>query len=115
MKVRRPRTLLGMVLMGLAFVTVPLLVAIGNAMYKLGQLATESEVVLDVSGKATLQAERLTNLLASMQRNALIYVALKGDAAAQNALASYDRDQAGFAADGRDRRSPHNPEQEVRP
>ena len=46
MKMRRPRTLLGMVLMGLAFVTVPLLIAVGNAMIKLGQLAAESEVVL---------------------------------------------------------------------
>jgi hypothetical protein len=34
MKMRRPRTLLGMVLMGLAFVTVPLLIASVNGMIK---------------------------------------------------------------------------------
>ena len=61
MKMRRPRTLLGMVLMGLAFVTVPLLVAVGNAMIKLGQLAAESEVVLDDSATATLENQRLAN------------------------------------------------------
>jgi hypothetical protein len=77
MKMRRPRTLLGMVLMGLAFVTVPLLVAIGNAGIKLGQLAAESEVVLDDSATATLQTERLTNLLTSMERNARTYVQIK--------------------------------------
>ena len=98
MKVGRPRTLLGMVLMGLAFVTVPLLVAVGNAMYKLGLLATESEVVLDESGRATQNTERLTNLLGSMERNARTYVTLKEVAspAASNTLASYDRDQADF-------------------
>ena len=81
MKIGRPRTLLGMVLMGLAFVTVPLLVAIGNAMYKLGQLAAESEVVLTNSATATLQTERLTNLLVSMERNARSYVQIKDELA----------------------------------
>ena len=59
MKIRRPRTLLGMVLMGLAFVTVPLLVAVGNAMIKLGQLAGESELVLADSATAALENQRL--------------------------------------------------------
>jgi two-component system sensor histidine kinase GlrK len=98
MKMRRPRTLLGMVLMGLFVVTVPLLVAIGNAMFKLGQLAAESEVVLDVSGTATLQNERLANLLGSMEVNALSYMKVKGleSAAGPNLLAAYDADQADF-------------------
>ena len=63
MKMRRPRTLLGMVLLGLAFVTVPLLVAVGNAMIRLGQLANESEVVLGDGAFAALENQRLTNLL----------------------------------------------------
>src|SRR5688572_8283999 len=100
MKMGRPRTLLGMVLMGLAFVTVPLLVAIGNAGIKLGQLAAESEVVLADSATATLQNERLANLLGSMERNALSYVTIKdlaaSQAAANNLLASYAADQADF-------------------
>ena len=57
MKIGRPRTLLGMVLMGLAFVTVPLLVAIGNAMIEIGQLAAESKDVLDDSATATQQTD----------------------------------------------------------
>ena len=99
MKMRRPRTLLGMVLMGLLVVTVPLLVAVGNAMYKLGQLAAESEVVLTDSAMATLQNERLANLLDSMERNALSYVTLKdvaSEAARSNMLASYAAFQADF-------------------
>lgn len=99
MKIGRPRTLLSMVLMGLFVVAVPLLVAVGNAMFKLGALAAESEVVLTQSTTATLQTERLTNLLASMERNARNYVTLKevaSSAAPSNTLASYDRDQADF-------------------
>jgi hypothetical protein len=41
-----------MVLVGLAFVTVPLLIAVGNALVKLGQLAAESETVLSDSATA---------------------------------------------------------------
>ncbi len=77
MRMGRPRTLLGMVLMGLAFVTVPLLVAVGNAMIKLGQLAAESEVVLADSATATLENQRLANLLDRMERNARQYLTLQ--------------------------------------
>ena len=76
MKMGRPRTLLGLVLLGLAFVTVPLLIAIGNAVLKLGQLATESEAVLGDSATATLQNEKLVSLLTSMERNARQYLQL---------------------------------------
>src|SRR5262245_41355748 len=93
MKVRRPRTLLGMVLMGLAFVTVPLLAAIGNAMIKLGQLATESEVVLDDSATAEAGNQRLSNLRDRMERNARQYLTLQ----ASELLTLYDSDQAAFA------------------
>jgi two-component system, NtrC family, sensor histidine kinase GlrK len=98
MKVRRPRTLLGMVLMGLAFVTVPLLAAIGNAMIKLGQLATESEVVLDDSATATLGNQRLSNLIDRMERNARQYLTLQNvSTASSDLLTLYDSDQAAFA------------------
>jgi two-component system sensor histidine kinase GlrK len=96
MKMRRPRTLLGMVLMGLAFVTIPLLVAVGNAMIKLGQLAAESEAVLGDSATATLENQRLTNLLQRMERNALQYIELKNVVATSDLLTLYDRDQATF-------------------
>jgi len=97
MKMRRPRTLLGLVLLGLAFVTVPLLIAIGNAVLKLGQLATESEAVLGDSATATLQNEKLVSLLTSMERNARQYLQLQGGVASASELLNfYDGDQASF-------------------
>lgn len=89
MKIRRPRTLLGLVLLGLAFVTLPLLIAVGDAMLKLGQLAEQSETVLSDSATATQENQRLASLLSDMERNALQYLVL------QNAdlLTLYDGDQ----------------------
>ncbi len=92
MKLRRPRTLLGMVLMGLAFVTVPLLIAVGNAMLELGQLAKESELVLADSATATLENGRLANLLNRMERSARQYYEIQ----AGDLLTFYDNDQAAF-------------------
>jgi two-component system, NtrC family, sensor histidine kinase GlrK len=94
MRIGRPRTLLGMVLMGLAFVTVPLLVAVGNAMIKLGQLAAESELVLADSATATLENQRLANLLDRMERNARQYLTLQTVVSASDLLPLYDSDQA---------------------
>jgi two-component system sensor histidine kinase GlrK len=98
MKIRRPRTLLGMVLVGLAFVTVPLLIAIGNAVIKLGQLATDSETVLSESATATLENQRIANLLFSMERGARQYLLLKDatSSSAPDLLTLYDGDQADF-------------------
>ena len=97
MKMRRPRTLLGLVLLGLAFVTVPLLIAIGNAVIKLGQLATESEAVLGDSATATLQNEKLVSLLSGMERNARQYLQLQGVVASASELLNlYDSDQVAF-------------------
>jgi two-component system sensor histidine kinase GlrK len=92
MKVKRPRTLLGLVLLGLAFVTLPLLVAVGNAVIKLGQLAVESETVLAESATATQQNQRLAGLLTDMERNARQYLVLQED----DLLTLYDQDQAAF-------------------
>ena len=92
MKLRRPRTLLGMVLMGLAFVTVPLLIAVGNAMLELGELAKESELVLADSATATLENGRLANLLNRMERSARQYYEIQ----AGDLLTFYDNDQAAF-------------------
>jgi two-component system, NtrC family, sensor histidine kinase GlrK len=96
MKLQRPRTLLGMVLVGLAFVTIPLLIAIGNAMLKLGQLAAESETVLSDSSTATIENQRTANLLTTMERNALQYLTLQDVASASDLVTFYDRDQAAF-------------------
>ena len=98
MKIWRPRTLLGLVLLGLAFVTLPLLIAIGNAVVKLGQLATESETVLSDSASATLENQRLASLLTSMERNGRQYLLLQDVASASDLLNLYDADQAAFEA-----------------
>jgi len=98
MKVRRPRTLLGMVLMGLAFVTIPLLVAIGNAMIKLGQLAAESGIVLSDSATATIENQRLSNLLERMERNGRQYLSLQNVVSTSDLLTIYDGDQAALEA-----------------
>jgi two-component system sensor histidine kinase GlrK len=79
MRIGRPRTLLGLILMGLAIVTLPLLVGVGNAILKLDQLAKESGTVVDESATATLESQRLTSLLADMERNARQYQLLKDD------------------------------------
>jgi len=111
MKITRPRTLLGMVLVGLAFVTVPLLFAIGNAMIKIGQLAAESETVLSHSAAATMENQRLANLLQTMERNARQYLVLEDVASASDLLTLYDRDQATFERSvGALRALPSNPE-----
>ncbi|HLF11832.1 MAG TPA: ATP-binding protein [Gammaproteobacteria bacterium] len=92
MKLARPRTLLGLVLLGLAFVTLPLLVAVGNAVIKLGQLAAESETVLNEGAAATQENQRLASLLTDMERNARQYLVLQDT----ELLTLYDGDQAAF-------------------
>src|SRR5262245_44965956 len=95
MKFRRPRTLLGLVLLGLAFVTLPLVIAVVNAVLKLGQLATESEAVLSDSATATLENQKISSLLSTMDRNARTYLELKDNvASASERLNFYDADQA---------------------
>ena len=85
-----------MVLMGLAFVTVPLLIAIGNAVIKLGQLAEQSELVLGDSATATLENQRIASLLQTMERNARQYLLLQDVASAGDLLTLYDADQSTF-------------------
>jgi two-component system sensor histidine kinase GlrK len=85
-----------MVLVGLAFVTVPLLIAVGNAVVKLGQLAAESAAVLSDSAAATIENQKIATLLLNMERNGRQYVALKDVASASSLLPLYDGDQADF-------------------
>lgn len=92
MKITRPRTLLGLVLLGLAFVTLPLLVAVANAVIKLGQLAEQSQTVLDDSARATEGNQRLSSLLTDMERNARQYLILQDN----DLLNLYASDQLGL-------------------
>src|SRR5690606_24665952 len=72
-KFGRPRTLLGLTLVGLALVTLPLLVAIGNAALQLDRLARESEAVADESGTSSQESQRLWNVVNNLERYARQY------------------------------------------
>jgi len=76
LRIGRPRTLLGLILMGLGLLTLPLLVGVGNAALKLGQLADESAAVVSASVTATLQNQRIARLLTDMERNGLRYLVI---------------------------------------
>jgi two-component system sensor histidine kinase GlrK len=90
MTLRGPRTLLGLILSSLAFVTLPLLVAIGYAAFRLGQLTTDSTRVLTSSAISTIQNQRLDNLLINMERNSRQYLLL----GAARSLEIYREDEA---------------------
>jgi two-component system sensor histidine kinase GlrK len=92
MKIGRPRTLLGLVLLGMGLVTLPLLVAVGNAVVKLEQLADSSETVVSQSQTATLENQRVQSLLADMERHALQHIVLPD----RNLLTLYDDEQTSF-------------------
>jgi two-component system sensor histidine kinase GlrK len=77
MRIGRPRTLLGLILLGLALVTLPLLLAVANAMLELGQLTGESEAVVSESATATLENQRIAGLLTDMERNARQFLVLQ--------------------------------------
>ncbi|HEU4618608.1 MAG TPA: ATP-binding protein [Gammaproteobacteria bacterium] len=79
MRLGRPRTLLGLLLVGLALVTLPLLIAIGNAALKLGLLTRESEAVATESATTSLETQRIINLLGDMERNARQYIQVVQD------------------------------------
>lgn len=90
MRIGRPRTLLGLILVGLAFVTLPLLIGIGNAIIKLDQLASESAAVVGQSAVATSETQRVSSLLSDMERNARQYLVLQNE----ELLALYDTGHA---------------------
>ena len=77
MRIGRPRTLLGLILLGLALVTLPLLLAVANAMLELGQLTGDSEAVVSDSATATLENQRIAGLLTDMERNARQFLVLQ--------------------------------------
>ncbi|HEX7080839.1 MAG TPA: ATP-binding protein [Gammaproteobacteria bacterium] len=91
MKIGRPRTLLGLTLVGLALVTLPLLIAIANAAIKLGQLAAESEAVAEENAATLLESQRISSLLMNLERSARQYLLLEKD---REYLPIYDADQA---------------------
>jgi len=89
MRIGRPRTLLGLTLVGLGLVTLPLLLAVANAVLELGQLTTESGAVVGESATATQENQRIAGLLGAMERNARQYLVLQD----QELLDIYGEDQ----------------------
>jgi two-component system sensor histidine kinase GlrK len=89
-KIGRPRTLLGLILVGIGLLTLPLLVGVGNAVFELGALADESAAVVSESVTATLENQRVARLLTELERNAQGYLAL-GE---QQRLTFYETDNA---------------------
>ncbi len=90
MRIGRPRTLLSLTLVGLGLVTLPLLVAVGNAVLELNELMDESAEAVRASADSTRENERVTQALTNMRRYALQYFALAADAERRaNALERY--------------------------
>ena len=107
MRLGRPQTLLGLILTGLGLVTLPLLVAIANAVLKLGQLASQSEVVVSNSAAVTLETQRLTAYLGDMERNARQYQVLQNP----DLLSLFEEEQTGLGTSLRTLASmPHDAE-----
>jgi len=90
MKLSRPRTLLGLILLGLGLVTLPLLLAVAKAALELGELTRQSEAVVNESLTATLENQRIAGLLTDMERNARQYLVLQD----QGLLELYAEDHA---------------------
>lgn len=90
MALRRPRTLLGLILTSVGLVTLPLLIAVGYATYRLGQLTNDSGAVLNSAATSTMTNERLDSLLINMERNARQYLLLRAD----RSLEVYREDEA---------------------
>jgi two-component system sensor histidine kinase GlrK len=89
MRLRGPRTLLGLILSSLALVTLPLLIGLGNAAFRLGQLTRDSEDALNTAATSTFENRRLDSLLINMERNARQYLLL----GAERSLELYREDE----------------------
>jgi len=87
LRIPRPKTLLSLTLVALALVTLPLLYAVGNAVYKLNDLMDESARTVVASRDSTRTHERVSLALPNLRRQALLYLALaEGSAERAEAL-----------------------------
>jgi two-component system sensor histidine kinase GlrK len=86
LRIPRPKTLLSLTLVALALVTLPLLYAVGNAVFKLNELMNESALTVLASSDSTRTNERVSQALPNLRRQALQYLAL-ADGSAERAEA----------------------------
>lgn len=77
MKIRRPRSLNGLLLVGFGFVALPLLLAVIWALVNLDRVAAQSEKLVFVGVAAAENNRRLQEYLGSLERVALQYQVLR--------------------------------------
>ncbi len=77
MRIPRPRSLNGLISIGLVLITLPLLLAIGRAAYQMDRLATESEHLVLQGVQATQRSQELQENIIAMLRNARLYQVIR--------------------------------------
>ena len=76
MRLRRPRTLLSLTLVGLGLVTLPLLLGVANAVYQLNELMDDSADAVRASADSTGENERVSQALTNIRRDVAQYFLL---------------------------------------
>ncbi|NNC56811.1 MAG: HAMP domain-containing histidine kinase [Woeseiaceae bacterium] len=90
MKLRRPRSLNGLILVGFGFVALPLLIAVLWALFSLDRVAEQSELLVSVGISAAENNRRLEQQLSELERVARQYQVLQNPDSLQ--LMSQDLD-----------------------
>lgn len=88
MKFGRPKSLRGMLVIGFALVTLPLLVAVVNAAVQMRQLAEQSAALVSQGVESTRHAQALGESLSAMERAARLWQLL-GDPRLQESFAGH--------------------------
>ena len=94
MRLTLPRSLSGMILIGLALVALPLLVAIVRAALHLDHLAQESEALVLKGVEAARNSQQLVEHIRAMERRARLYDTLEDT----DLLASFMQSHSRFVA-----------------
>ena len=94
MRIPRPRSLNGLISIGLVLIALPLLLAIVRAAYQMDRLATESEHLVLQGVQATQLSQELQENVTAMLRNARLYQVI-GD---EDLIEAYDERQQTLTA-----------------
>ncbi len=76
MRLSKPRSLSGLMLLGFGLIAVPLLIAVVNAAFQIRRLAARSEALVVQGVQATRYNQLLFEQIASLERNARLYQVL---------------------------------------
>lgn len=91
MQLTRPRSLTGMILIGLALVALPLLVAIVRAALHMDRLAQESEALVLQGVEAARSSQQLAEHIRAMERRARLYSTLEDPDLLDSFMQSHSR------------------------